>query len=56
MRQHVQLQYELRIIGGRKAVPVRLDVFGIEFYTDLLRRDIPEQKITPPWEANVWIF
>jgi HNH endonuclease len=55
-RPDVSLEYNLKIIGDRKAVPVHYNVFGVEFYTDLLRRDIPEEKITPPWEANRWMF
>lgn len=55
-REQVQLQYERRIIGGRQAVPVRFAVFGVAFYTDLLRRDIPADNIRPPWPANVLMF
>jgi hypothetical protein len=33
-----------------------VSLFGMEFFTDLLRRDLPESEIRPPWEANVWKF
>jgi hypothetical protein len=53
---NVTLTYEPRVIGGSRAMPVCMDVFGVAFYTDLLRRDIPEAEIEPPWPANIWIF
>jgi hypothetical protein len=56
MHGEVHLSYDLRVIGGRRAVPVLMDIFGFQIYTDLLRRDIPEADIKPPWEANVWKF
>jgi hypothetical protein len=56
--ESVRLQYEVRRVDGRVGVPVKLDVFGIHFYTDLLRRDLSEEQITgqTPWPANVWVF
>jgi hypothetical protein len=54
--QEITLEYQPRVIDGRLAHPIRLSIFGLEFYTDLLRRDLPESAITPPWEGNVWKF
>jgi hypothetical protein len=57
LHAHVKLSYQPRVIGGRLALPVRLDVFGVEFYTDLFRRDLSRAEIEPtPWEANIWVF
>lgn len=55
-REDIQLQYQPRVIDGHLAIPVRLDVFGVEIHTDLLRRDIPREQIKPPFAANVWTF
>jgi hypothetical protein len=55
--EQVRLSYQPGIIGGRLALPVRLDVFGVQFYTDLLRRDLSREEIEPtPWPANIWVF
>ncbi len=55
---HVTLRYQTRYVDGRKGCPVMLDVFGVRFYTDLLRRDLTKADIelTTPWPANVWVF
>lgn len=52
----VQLQYERKVIGDREAMPVRMSIFGVIIYTDALRRDMPEEKIAPPWEFSLWKF
>ena len=54
--ENVSMTYEPRSIGGRPALPIRLDVFGVVFYTDLLRRDLSAETIKPPFPADVWIF
>ncbi len=52
----VSMSYELRNVGGRPAMPLRLSVFGVIFYTDLLRRDLAADEIDPPFRADVWTF
>jgi hypothetical protein len=53
----VQLIYETPIIKGRRALPVRLDVYGVQFYTDPLRPDLTHEQIEPtPWPANIMVF
>ncbi len=52
----VSLSYELRNVGGRPAMPLRLSVFGVIFYTDPLRRDLVANEINPPFRADVWTF
>jgi hypothetical protein len=37
-------------------VPVRTSVIGVVFLTDILRRDINREDITPPVPANIWVF
>ena len=38
-------------------MPVRLDVYGVTFYTDALRPDLKREDIEPtPWPANIWAF
>jgi hypothetical protein len=56
--EQIQLSYETRYVDGRKACPVLLDIFGIRFYTDLLRRDLGRKDIerSTPWPANIWNF
>jgi hypothetical protein len=55
-RENIELEYLPALVDGAVALPVRLSVFGVEFYTDVLRRELPESEINPPWPANVWIF
>jgi hypothetical protein len=50
------LEYSRLQVGGREAMPVVMSVFGVEFHTDLLRRDLPAAQLTPPWEFNLWEF
>jgi hypothetical protein len=52
----VSLSYELRNVSGRPAMPLRLSVFGVIFYTDPLRRDLVADEINPPFRADVWTF
>jgi hypothetical protein len=53
----VDLEVELdRVIHGAERAPLRLDVFGIVFYSDLLALDLNSAEINPPWAANVWTF
>ena len=52
----VTLKYDYRTVDGREALPVGLSVFGALFYTDLLRRDLREADIQPPFDSNVWVF
>ncbi|MBJ7329429.1 MAG: hypothetical protein JHC95_06000 [Solirubrobacteraceae bacterium] len=54
--QNVQLQYVPTIVDGEQALPIRMDVFGVEFHTDPLRRDHSKLELTPPFSANVWKF
>ncbi|MGB1582459.1 MAG: hypothetical protein ACPHCI_01585 [Solirubrobacterales bacterium] len=51
----VTLQYQPRQIGGRLALPVFVSIFGVQFYTDIARRDLLREEIDPPFEANIWI-
>lgn len=54
----VQTTYQPRWIDGRIALPMLLDVFGVRFYSDPVRRSLSRQYIerTLPWPANVWVF
>lgn len=52
----VTLSYQLLTPQELLAVPIRLDVFGVVFYTDLLLRDVREEDLTTPGPANIWIF
>jgi hypothetical protein len=57
LHEQLRLTYLPCIIGGRRALPVQLDVFGVQFYTDLLRRDLKREEIEPTtWPANIWVF
>jgi hypothetical protein len=53
----VSLTYDRRrSVAGCPALPVRLDVFGVIFYTDLLQRNLPPEEIEPPFSGDVWTF
>jgi len=56
VRETVSVTYSFCMIDGRVAMPICLDVFGVTFYTDLLRRDLTSEQVRPLWEANVWVF
>jgi len=53
---HIQLTARPEIIRGHKCLPTFFSVFGFDLWTDPLRRHIPRERISPPFEANVWIF
>jgi hypothetical protein len=54
---NVRLELTLdRILAGEEQAPVRLDVYGVQFYTDLLVLDVDIDRVEPPWPANVWAF
>lgn len=57
IKEEIQLQYWPLVVDGRPALPVRLSVFGIEFFTDPLRRDLRAEDLgAPPAPANLWFF
>jgi hypothetical protein len=57
MNDAVTLEYQLMAPNGTApAFPVRLSVYGAQFLTDLLRRDTPANRLTPPYPAEVWTF
>jgi hypothetical protein len=57
MHNEVRLTYQTLIINGRRALPVCLDVYGVQFYTDPLRPELKREQIQPtPWPANIWAF
>jgi len=51
----VRFTYQPGVIAGTSSVAVRLDVFGIQIYSDPLRPDMPVHDIDPPWPSNVWV-
>jgi hypothetical protein len=51
----VELEYALPPQFGAR-LPVRMNVFGIQFMTDALCRDVDASEIRPPIPANVWTF
>jgi hypothetical protein len=52
----VTLEYQPQVVTNRRALAVRLSVFGVVFYTDPLRRDLRADEIEPRWPAGVWVF
>ena len=53
---NVTLEYKPMTVRDKPAFPVRLSVYGVQFLTDLLLRDISPEELTPPYPANVWTF
>jgi hypothetical protein len=52
----VELEYERAVVGGRRAMPVTMNIFGVVMRTDLLRRDLATDVVRPAWPHNLWEF
>lgn len=52
---NVRLEFRLDwVVDGRERAPIRLDVYGVEFYSDLVALDLTADELQPPWPANKW--
>lgn len=54
----VRARYEARLIDGRFACPMEVDVFGQRFYSDPVRRFLTRDYLVRevPWPASIWVF
>jgi hypothetical protein len=53
----IKLHYSFPVTRhGRFALPVRMSVFGVEFYTDPVLRDIGDNYYDFPFPVNMWEF
>ena len=58
LHNDIETTYQPRVIEGEYAVPIMFDIWGVRFYSDLVRRTLTRAYIesTLPWPATVWVF